>query len=534
MYAVDLISLPVMSSTSSARCGSDGESSARQRKVMPVGRIWAAVAAVAAALPVLFVFTGASDISSSPVELDLREVSRSTFQLQVEQNGMVEPFRSTEVESACHWTTRILSIIPEGTWVQKGDVVCVLDAADIESYARSREVLLIKYRSRLDNALHEQQMLISRNERKEAAAQHELESAEFDLQEYMEGRYPQDLETMHRNLAMLADDIRATEEELQHTERLWAMGLVSRRARDAQSLAHLKAQQKFDQLEAKHDLLTEFKHPRTQLQLKYRRNDAERNVVRTEIANSLSATKAKLTTLAYERTLRVYERYYRRAMESIEACTLRAPCDGQIVYSNSWRLKSYGISQIEEGARVRLRQKIFEIPDPSRLKVSVPVHESVIYRVQQGMEVSVRLKGFEDDVIRGRVETVSRYPRRRSRYTPDVKDYWLDIELLPNEAQAETLRPRMDAIVQLTLLDLPDVVTIPRDCVVGIAGRNFVWVYDGRELVAREVELGEANSERVCVVSGLQVGEQLAVHMSPQHRASLEETLAGELGLAAR
>ncbi len=125
----------------------------------------------------------------------------------------------------------------------------------------------------------------------------------------------------------------------------------------------LEAKQKHSQLETSLRMLTGFTHERSTLRLDYRKRDAERDLIRTKIKNGLANTKARLTALSYERTLRIYERYYRRAIDSIKACTLRAPCDGQVMHGNSWYLKSRGITQVEEGARVRYRQKTFEIPD---------------------------------------------------------------------------------------------------------------------------------------------------------------------------
>ena len=488
-----------------------------------------AIAGLALLIPVVMVFTGAADISGEPIELSLKTIEPTVFQKHLEQHGVVEPMRSSVVESECYWTTRILSIVPEGTWVQKGDVVCTLDSSDIEEYARGREIILIKYRSRLDNALHDQQMLKPQNERRLAAAQHQYNIAEGNLQKYLEGTFPQDLDEIQKNLSILSDQMSTAQSEMQHAEHLWALGLVSRRELEQQSFDYLKAQQNFDRMEASHNFLIEFTHPRTRIKLTHQLNDSHRDLLRTEISNSLAETKAKLSTLTYERVVRVYERYYKRALESIEACTMRAPCDGQVIYSNSWKLKSLGISQVEEGARVRLRQKIFEIPDSNRLKVSVPIHESMVYKISEGMPVDVQLSGYEDEVIEGKITSIAKYPRLRSSYTPGVKDYWIDVELLPTDEQSQIVRTRMDAVVRMTLVDNSEAITVPKDSIVGIAGKNFVWVYDGKELVPREIDLGETNEELACVTSGLQPGEQIAVSMTSQHRESLEETLTEHL-----
>ncbi len=482
----------------------------------------------------IFMLTGAVEPTAAPVEVGLLLIEPSTFRWEVERHGIVEPYRSTAVYSDCYWTTNILSIVPEGTWVQAGDVVCVMDSAEIEDYARTREVLLIKYRGRLDNALHDEKMLASQGDRLLSAASFKYQTADQELSAYQSGTLPQTLEEMERNLSMLSEKTRTAADGVEQSEKLWAMGLINGQTMSRESLDLLTLQQKHDQLSGNLNLLTNFKSPRDNLRLEFTRNNALRNVARTKIKNSLAETKARLTTLSYERTMQIYERYHRRATESIEACTLRAPCDGQVMHGNSWYLRSRGITQIEEGSRVRRQQKIFEIPDQNRIKVSVPIDEALVYRVEQDMPVTVIPAGYDDMEIAGRIATIAKYPRRRSSYTPSVKDYWMDVELLPTAEQMAILKLKADVNVRITLSEHADTLQVPRDAVTGIAGHNFVYVFDGTELIPRAVQLGEANDEYACVVNGLSAGEQLVTEMTPQHLEKLQETLADDLALANR
>ena len=496
--------------------------SVKRRRILTCGTAFAAASSI-------FALTGAVDRVVAPIDVGLMEIQPSTFVVEVQQKGVVEPMHSTEVESSCYWSTNILSIVPEGTWVQEGDVVCVLDASDIEEFKRSREVILIKYRSRLDGAVQDEQLLASQNERRLRAAQFKLETSDYQLHEYVDGTLPQQLLDMEQNLEMLAARSEAADDEVRHVEKMWAMGLTNRRNMERGTLELLDANEKHRSLEAKLNLLTEFAAPRTQLNLGHRHSEAERNLARVKLSNGLAKTRAKLTTLAYERTLRIYERYHRRAVESIAACTLRAPCSGQVMYGNSWYLMSRGVTQIAEGSRVRYLQKVFEIPDQHQLKVSVPLIESLIYRVHEGMDVSVTMAGYNDMTVAGRIAKIPRYPRSRSSHTPGLKDYWLDIELAPTAEQRQLIKLKADATVTLTVTNVSDVLQVPRDAVTGVAGENFLYVFNGKELVPRKVRLGEANDENVCVLSGLSIGEQLVTHMTSQHKASLQACLKESL-----
>lgn len=472
-----------------------------------------------------WLLTGAGLQSDSPIEVGLCEIAPSDFVVTVERSGVVEPMKSTEVRSACYWSTNILSIVPEGTMVKKGDVVCVLDAADVEEYARTRELVLLKYRNRLEAARHDRRMLASDNERRLTAARFKYQKAQHNLDEYVEASYPQQVEELEQNLAVLGDSTMSIVEETEHLEKLWAMGMVNHRAMDRQTAEYMEAEEKYRRKEAQLNLLTKFQHPRRQVELGHTRTQSLRNVNRIQLTNSLAETRAQLSILSYERTIRIYEGYYRRALDSIAACTIKAPCDGQVVYGNSWYLMSRGITYIAEGKRVKRRQKIFEIPDLSRLKVSVPLCESLIYRVALDMPVEVTIAGYEDEIIAGRISSIPRYPRSRSSYTPGLKDYWLEIELLPTDAQRDIINVKSDATVRIEVERAEDVIQIPRDTVTGVAGQNFVYVFENHELVPRKLQLGQANDSLVCVENGLQPGEQLVTSMTPQHKEALDKEL---------
>lgn len=481
---------------------------------------------------IMFGLTGAGDKSLSEGDFGLILLQPDQFRLELERNGLVEPAESDVVRSACYWKTPILSIVPEGTWVQEGDVVCVLDASNVQEYARSREVILIRYRGLLDNALHDEKMLSTDSERALSAAQFKYTQAAESLRTYEEANFPDAVERLESDIQLHNTRLQSMHDDARHAERLWAMGMLKTSEMSRSNLTLMNAEQTQSELQGKLDLLTEFTYPRTSMKLSYSRTNAARNIARTQLKNSLTATKARLSALAWERRVRIYEKYYKRALDSIEACTLRAPRDGQVIYANSWYERSRGITRIEEGKTVRREQRIFEIPHPNRLKVSVPVDEALVYRVHQGMDVVVLPAGYPDVEVRGQIRSVARYPRARSSHTPGIKDYWVDVELFPNEDQQQYLSPKADVTVRFVLEDRSDQLVIPRDSVTGIAGHNFVFVMEDNELVPRKVELGQANATQVCIQSGLNEGDQLVTSMTEQHQKRLQETLAKDLGVA--
>ena len=93
----------------------------------------------------------------------------------------------------------------------------------------------------------------------------------------------------------------------------------------------------------------------------------------------------------------------------------QAPSDGLVVYANDPG-RGFGATapQVEEGATVRERQKIFSLPDITKMQVNTKVHESQIDKVATKMQAKIRVESFADQVLSGTVLDVARCPTRRT------------------------------------------------------------------------------------------------------------------------
>lgn len=454
----------------------------------------------------------------------LLTVEKGPFQVDVKTSGTIQPLKISSVASECHWTVQILSLVPEGTWVRKGDIVCVLDSSEIEEFLRSREVSLISAEASYQAALQQEELLKTGNERRLTQAMHQLESARLDLQEYSQGTYPQLVEQLSENISINGDRRASVADDYDFAERMWMLGFANRAEVDTASLKLTTQAEELRRLEAQKTLLEKFSHPRQEIQLEHSLNASRLTVLRTELANSLAVSKAHLGAISDERRLLIYQRYVDAARDSIKACTLRAPCDGQVLHANNWNLRSHGISSIQEGKSVYFSQPVFEIPDQDHLKISLPLDEALITHVSVGMPITVSPAGFESEEIAAEITRVSPYPAAR-RYAPGVNDYWLDAVLLPSEEQREFLHPRMEAEATITLMEKPDAISVPREAVVRCSGQNVVLLSQRETLLPCAVCPGEVADGKVMIESGLHEGDQIVAAVTDQQRQALTEKL---------
>ena len=199
---------------------------------------------------------------------------------------------------------------------------------------------------------------------------------------------------------------------------------------------------------------------------------------------------------------------------------LNAPGDGLVVYANDPnRMGGSNAPQIEEGATVRERQKIFSLPDISQMRVNTKVHESMVDRIRPGLRSRVRVDAFAGEQLNGRVQTVAPLPDPNSFFSSDIKVYTTQVAI---ENGPSGLRPGMTAQVEILIEELPDVLAIPVQAILAFKAKEFVFVKNATGGFDRkEIETGTSNDKLVEIKKGLAKGDLLA--MSPTLLMSEDE-----------
>lgn len=457
----------------------------------------------------------------APEPPQLMTVEKVPFRLDVKSVGIVEPVRTKRVTSQSLWPVQILSLVPEGTFVNEGDVVCELDSSKLREILREREVLVIKAKAALEAAQRQEELQKAGNERRLAVAKQAALAAELDLKLYEEATLPLQLDKFENDINLSDDRLAITEDDFYATEALWALGIENDPALAAASLKVTTQQEELRRLEASRTRFEKFQTPRTKTQLNHQRSMSQLNLIRTELANSLMLSRTRIGALSEERRLRIYERYAKMASDSINACTLKAPCSGHVMYAN-WSQRGNGSNPIEVGKSAYTGQPIFEIPYGDQLKVSVPLHETLITRVSLGMPVTVQVTGFDEHSIDASITRIAPYSVERSRHQPGVRDYWIDLTLDLTPEQKQFLSYRMDATATISMLERPSAIAVPREALTKYGDKNVVLMAQGNRLKPCQVQPGEVVDGKVMIESGLHEGDQIVASISDRQLDQLK------------
>lgn len=418
--------------------------------------------------------------NSEQSQIITHPVSRGQFVYLVTEQGEIES--SSNVEVRCEVQARnsagtaILQLVPEGTYVNAGDMVAVLD------------------KSALEAELNQQQIVCNSTQAAVIQAESTLQTANIAKQEYLDGTFRQEEQVLLGEISVAEENLRRAEDYAIYSEKLAGKGYVTQLQLEADRFAVEKARMDLATAKTKIDVLRNFTRAKMVSQL-----DADIKIAEANLASQESSHKLDLEKLALIKA-------------QVDKCEIRAPSSGQVVYANDSDRRGDTEILIEEGAVVRERQVIARLPDPKKMQVRAKINEARVDRIRTGLPVVIKLDAFPALDVRGTVRRVDEYPLPTSWYGGNVKEYGAYIDVLQ---PPEGIRPGMTAEVRIEVARFPDALQVPVQAVVERGGQHFCLVRSGVKIEAREVKIGTNNEKFVVIQDGL--GESELVLLSPRN-----------------
>jgi hypothetical protein len=209
---------------------------------------------------------------------------------------------------------------------------------------------------------------------------------------------------------------------------------------------------------------------------------------------------------AQSNTLILNEQKLNRDRMNLTNTIISAPQDGLVVYAISEGHFS-SESLIEGGATVRNRQELIKLPDLSRMKVVIKVHESHINMIRPGLPAYVVLDSAPDQRFAAVVEKVAPLPNTQDRWAnPNLKVYNTDVYLtdpIPN------VKPGVSAKAEIIITNIADTLSVPIQTVTTYKGMQVVYTVNGAKPEPKPVETGMYNTKFIEITQGLKEGDRV-------------------------
>lgn len=374
-------------------------------------------------------------------------------------------------------STRILSIVPEGTAVKAGDVVCELDAAAFRDELQSELIRHAQAKSWVDQA----HVLIK--------------VSQISRREYIEGILPKDLEQINKYIDVCKTQKKQAQVNLTWTQRMAAENLISPSQLRACQYALQQAEITLSEAEGMLERLTKYTAPRLIANL-----DAKIAAVRAD-------------ALAQEASFALEDDRKRRIEKNIEHCKMRAPRDGIVVYAQPAQRRGNTGDQIGQGATVREGQAIYSLPDPSHMHVRARIHETKMAYVREGHPVSVAIDAFPGHLLKGVVTEVTAIPAPANGPFSDVKQYFAMVDIT-DTGGIDELKPGLSAEVSFLMEKHEKVTRVPVSSIRWMDNQPLVAIAGPNGPNWRAVTLGLIDPAFAEVTSGLKAGETIIAEPS--------------------
>jgi HlyD family secretion protein len=477
-------------------------------------------------------------------------VSRGDLPIAVTESGDIKALNSKDIKSEVEGRTTIISIVDEGTIitpedVNNGKVLVELDSSDIEQKLTQQEVQFLNAEAGFTEAKESLDIQKKQNDSDIKAGQLKVRFALMDLQKYvgeevaemlvsgqanpgiehveiasligdankdskLGGEALQKLRERDGDIYLKRQELELAKSKLEWTEKLYEKEYVSLKDKEADSLDKERKDIAWEKAGTAKDLFIKYEFPKEAEKLLSDYDEARRELERIEARARSKLAQAQAKLKSGEATYLLQKKRLEKLRKQLEACTIRAPVPGQVVYSSSmmegWMRQRY---LIEVGAEVRERQKIISIPDTSEMKVEIKIHETWVDKVQAGQKANITVAAFPDKTFTGEVLKKAPLADQQGWLNPDLKVYATDVSI---DGTHDFIKTGMSAKVEVIIDELHDILSVPIQTVTTQEGVKLCYVVTGSGPEKCEVETGSFNNDFVEIKSGVVEGDKVLLN----------------------
>ena len=420
----------------------------------------------AVAYPYVKPYIGSDEEAAALDAMPSVSVAQSDLVISVTEEGSLVSAENVDIACGVAGGATIVSLVDDGAQVTEGMELVRLDSSTISENVSAQKIAYEKARAAMIQA-----------EKDHAAAV-------IAVEEYTEGTFKKELRMAESNVTAATERLQATRNTLSYGERMFRKGYITPQQLEAQKSAVDRAELDLGTAEISLDVLNRFTKPKMITELESVR-DAAAARLDSEQA-SLDLEKAKLDRLNTQ----------------LEQCTITAPKAGLVIYANGRNRDRE--AEIKEGTMVRERQVILQLPDLTKMRADVEVHEAKVDKIRPGMKAKVRVQGRE---FTGEVTSVANRPE--SNWFSTAKKYVVQVTI---DGTTEQLRPGFTAEVEIVVADLASVISVPVAAVIEQSGEFVCAVRTEEGFERRSVEIGLSNDQLVEVKQGLSPGDRVFLY----------------------
>jgi len=433
---------------------------------------------------------------------------RGPLTISVLESGTIKSREQIIIKNECEGRSQIITLVPEGTRVKKGDLLFELDASQTEDQKIEQEIRVQNTYAAFIDANETLAVVKNQAESDLELAKLTLEFAEQDLEQYNDGLYPNEVTAAEGRITLAEEELKRAQQTLEWSQRLYKEKYIPETELLADQLSRSRRDLDLKLSQNDLELLEEFTRKRNIAQLKSDVHQAEMALYRAQRKAIADVVQAEAGLKAKELEYASQKDKLQKLVDQLAKAKIYAPADGLVIYATSAQRGGPFLGRrehLEEGTEVHEREEIIYLPTADSAMAEVSVHESSLEKVRLGLPTIITVDALQGKKFLGRIGRIAPLPDARSMWmNPDLKVYDADIYLEDNDS---SLRTGMSCKAEIIIDQYEDAVYVPVQAVMRVGGKPTIHIVNEKAIEPREVEIGLDNNRMVRIISGLQEGE---------------------------
>lgn len=465
---------------------------------------------------------------AGPTDLQAAIVSPQTFNVVLKEKGELKAAKSTDVKCEVEGRSTIISLIPEGTPVQQGDLLVTLASDEIENKIRESELKEANAITTFESAKTELDIQRDKNASDIRKAELQIELKGLELKKYEEGDWAQKLKDAEVAIQQAEITLERRKQDFEASQKLYEKKYTTQTEYEEAEFNFKKAGWDLDKAKMALEVLNKYTHIADSKLKTSDLEEARKEAERVRKNAEAEEIKKLRNVEGREKELALIQDQLAKFRTQKEKCRIVAPTQGFVVYytggGGRWNMNSEG--QIKEGAEVFERQVLMQLPDISEMMVTVRIHEAKTDKLKIDQPATVTVEGLPGRRFPGKVRKIAALADSQNSWlNPDLKEYETEILLDPTDAP---LKPGVTAHAEIMVTTVEDQLAVPVQAIYAKSGKRFVFRQNRNTSEAVPVEVGPVGNEWAAIASGLESGDRVLMAITDEHRRMIPDAPAGE------
>ena len=433
-------------------------------------------------------------------------VKREPFKLKISTYGTLEASNFVQIKSSIMGQVKLIEIIPEGSRVEKGQIVARFDITtlmdsmnDLIFRINQSEAILAKNKKELEVFKRESKDAIEKIKKSIQIAKINIRDEKFGSGKVKENEFKHSIIKGRRELELVR-------EELSDFNSLFKKGYISKRERDKIENGFKDTKESLEILKEKLKNYRKYEWTKGISEKEIKLKELKEELESKKVQNSFELDNRKIQVSKAKNSLLQYGKRLEKVKKDITLCDVRTPIDGIALYKNISRSADKR-KYIEIGDTLWQSQAFIQIPNTDKMIVKTYTREVDLNKVKVGMSVEVYLDAYPKKVLYGIITYIDTIAdsTEKDKY---IKKFKTIITIKNTEG---FLRSGMSARVDIVYDEVKDSLTIPIDALHYNQEKYFIYVDNGKDGERREIEIGRMGTKYIEIKKGLKEKEVVLI-----------------------